>query len=215
MANFVVVIDSDGPRRSQYCTRIRPLIAPMEGLNEQESGVGDCSVVWAVGPRAPIDSRQTNEEIAVMWGRALPVGQSEPVSAAGVCAAWQKASVEIPAPWDGYFAAMWYSPGRGLIVGGDILGYFPLYYWSGSGVTLVGSSPELFRHHPCFHAELDPAGLAGILLVAQSVGGKTLLKGVRRLDWGHLLHVDPEGCATELLQYRMPDSTTYYDWPFA
>ncbi len=214
MANFLVIVDSDAARRARVCARVRPEIAPLPGLTTRELGAGDCAVLWAAGQRAPVDYQTFEDGLSVIWGRALPAGKSKAVTAKDVSAEWSTVPHLIPAPWDGYFAAMTYDPARGLVVGGDILGYFPLYWWSCGDATLVGSSPELFRHHPLFSAELDPTGLAGILLVAQSVGGRTLMKDVRRLEYGHLLHAAGIQNAMELEQYRMPCSTAYYDWPF-
>lgn len=213
MANFLVVVDPDPARREAYCTRVRPLLAPVDGLVTQTIGAGACAVLWAAGPRAPIDHAVDGDTLAAIWGRAVPVGATTPVTARDAADAWATVGAGIPPVWDGYFAAITYDPRRGLVVGADILGYFPVYWWHRDGVTLVGASPELFRHHPLFQLEVDPMGLAAILLVMHSIRGRTLLKGVQRLTEGHLLHVPADAGPQERLQYRMPYSTTYYDWP--
>jgi asparagine synthase (glutamine-hydrolysing) len=79
---------------------------------------------------------------------------------------------------------------HGLTLGADLIGMFPVYWWTGGEVLLAGSSPELFRLHPCFRSSIDLEGLTGILLTMNSVDGRTLLEGVRRLAPGHFLRAD-------------------------
>jgi phenylacetate-coenzyme A ligase PaaK-like adenylate-forming protein len=120
----------------------------------------------------------------------------------------------MPEAFDGYHAAVVYHPRSSITVGADLLGIFPVYYHAVGEVLLVGSSPELFRYHPLFRAELDLGGLAGLLLTNGLVGGRTLWRGVRRLAPGHLLRWSPGTSPQELEQYRLPLSHRYVDLPF-
>ena len=121
----------------------------------------------------------------------------------------------MPEAFDGYHAAVAYRPDTGVVVGADLLGYFPVYHFTTGDVLLVGSSPELFRQHPLFRAELDLEGLVGILLLMHSVGGRTLLRGVRRLAAGHLLQWQRGTAVTELAQFDVPRSDRYFDLPLS
>jgi asparagine synthase (glutamine-hydrolysing) len=88
---------------------------------------------------------------------------------------------------------------------------FPVYWWQSGDVLLVGSSPELFRHHPSFRFELDLAGLTGILLMFHSIGGRTLTAGVRRLGPGHALVWRKGSPPREVKQYSLPMSGRHFD----
>ena len=116
---------------------------------------------------------------------------------------------------DGYFAAATYDEDNGLVVGADVLGLFPVFWWHSGDVLLVGSSPELFKHHPLFRFALDLAGLTGILLMMHSVGGRTLMTGVNRLGAGRALVWRRGTQPREVLHYQLPASMAYFDLPFS
>jgi asparagine synthase (glutamine-hydrolysing) len=99
------------------------------------------------------------------------------------------------------------------VAGADVLGLFPVFWWASGDVLLIGSSPELFKHHPLFRFDLDLAGLTGILLTIHSVGGRTLMQGVRRLPPGHALVWRKGSAPREVLQYSLPTSTRHFDLP--
>ena len=119
------------------------------------------------------------------------------------------------AVFDGFHAAALYDRHVGLRVGADLLGLFPVYYWSSGDVILVGSSPELFRHHPDFRMKLSPAGLVGILLTVSS-GRRTDAPRGRAATGGRIAARLPERIATtEVSRYRLPVSRRYFDRPFS
>lgn len=215
MANFLVVVDPDPGRRARYCQVAGPRLAMLEGLVTGECAAGDFAAMWASGPRAPVTSWSDGTGVAVLWGRALADDDGRAIEAAELPALWADVARAMPPAFDGYHAAVSYHPHRGLTVGADILGMYPVFWWSDGTVHLVGSSPELFRHHPRFRWGLDLAGLVGILLTTHSVGGRTLMDSVRRLAPGHLLAVPPASLPREVRQYDLPVSTDYFDLPYS
>ena len=93
---------------------------------------------------------------------------------------------------NGYYLAVVFGDDIGIALGTDALGMFPLYIWSNDDVCLFGTSPELFKTHPSFHAEPSLAGIASVLLISHISGGHSLFKGVRRCSPGHLVTWSPD-----------------------
>ncbi len=208
MANFIAIVDADGERRRRFVRRVHAEIAPLEGLRVAEVETGDFAAVWAAQDRAPISTTCASTGAAIIWGDAITGPGSHRLDAPGLLRAWG-AKGSAPASFDGFHAALRYDAREGLAVGADVLGLFPVYYATRGGVLVVGSSPELFREHPCFPAELSVAGLTGVLLAHAIVDGQALLAGVRRLRPGHVLAWRPGGEPVELLQYAIPVSTPH------
>ena len=211
LANFVVVVDADAQRRALFIRTIEPRMVLVSGLQSGSCSQGDFASLWAAAPGAPVSQVADSEGAAVLWGEAIPGPGPERIDAARLREQWQKNS---PEAYDGFYAGVVRDRQQGLIVGADLLGLFPVYYCSVGGAVLIGSSPELFRHHPEFRMELNPAGLVGILLTNGLVGGQTLLKGVERLAPGHLLVWRAGSSPREVRQYQIPVSTRYFDLPF-
>lgn len=213
MANFLVVVDPDPERRTAFCKAVRPHLAPVDGLRDGAYARGDFHALWAAGPRAPVSAWAGDGGAAVIWGRALGA-EGRPVEARQLPAIWAGIPAAMPEAFDGYHAAVNWDARRGLVLGADLLGMYPLYWWQSGGVLLAGSSPEPFRLHPAFRWTLDPIGLAGILLTMHSVAGRTLMQGVQRVPAGHLLVMPQNAPAREVAQFRLPVSTDHFDLPF-
>jgi asparagine synthase (glutamine-hydrolysing) len=211
MANFVIVADRDERRRTAFLSAIRERIAPLPGLVQGEAGSGPVRVAWAAGPRAPLSVTSEPAGGAVVWGDAIGAGTARRATAADVRHAWGDPGPA--AAWDGFHAAVRWDAAA-VTVGADILGLFPVYWWSDGQVVLVGSSPELFRHHARCQATLDHEGLVGILLTNGLVGGRTVWSGVRRLSPGHTLRWDERTPPREEVQYEIPVSHHAADLPF-
>ncbi len=213
MANFIVVVDADAERRTQFIQTIQPRLAVVDGLQLGSCSQGDCCVLWAAAPQAPVSQVADSRGAAVLFGEAIPGPGPERIDAAGLRDQWQAFGEDPPEAYDGFYAGVVLDIQKRLIVGADLLGLFPIYYCLVGGVLLVGASPELFCHHPAFRMELDPAGLVGILLTNGLVGGQTLLKGVQRLSAGHLLVWRPGERPREARQYEVPVSARYSNFP--
>ncbi len=214
MANFVIIVDPNAGRRARFIEVITPLLAPVDGLNTSSCASGDFHAVWAAHESAPISHIADGEGAAVIWGDAIPGKGFGRIDARQLRKLWRDPTVHMPEAMDGYHAGVAYRPGH-LVVGADFTGMFPIQYFAAADVLLVGSSPELFRMHPLFRAELDPEGLVGILLLMHSVGGKTMLRRVQRLAGGHLLYWRDGNATRELKQYDLPCSDRYFDLPLS
>jgi asparagine synthase (glutamine-hydrolysing) len=215
VANFVIVVDPDAERRTRFLNQVESLLPLLEGLVTGACSGGDFGAVWAAGPRAPISQAADDEGAAVIWGEAFNGHGSERQDAATLRGLWSDPDRRSSAFFDGFYAAVVYEPTRGLAVGADLLGLYPVYYYCSGDVALVGSSPELFRYHPSFRQEFNPAGLVGILLTGGLFEGQTLFRDVHRLSPGHLLSWRPGTPPAEIQQYTMPFSDRYFSFPLA
>ena len=211
MANWLIVLDEDDRRREAYVRVLKGSINPIEGLNIDSLQGDTWDAVWAAATNAPVDANRSPEGAAIVWGEARS-SDGELQTSEAIRNAWHTGA---SAQWDGYYsAAVVDESRRSVIVGTDILGIFPVYYWSdGRGVALIGASPELFKDHPSFRAELNVKGLIGILLTNGLVNGECLWKGVKRLSPGQRLRVD-NGQISEDVGYSMPVNRESYELPF-
>jgi len=215
MANFVLLIDSDGERRSRFAAAVKPRLPLLQGLASSSCTAGDLACQWAAEKRYPVSSVSSGGSCAILWGRPIRADSSERVCAERLRDLWAEPQDTIPEPFDGLYAGAVYHPEHGLTVGADLLGLFPVYYFGTPEILLVGSSPELFRYHPGFKMKLSAQGLVGILVMGYLLDGQALLEGVRRLSPGHLLRWKPGGVPREVEQYRPPAAMQYIDVPFS
>jgi asparagine synthase (glutamine-hydrolysing) len=216
MANFVLVVDPDPARRKGYLDRIAPQLPPLPGLTAGHRQVGDCAVAWAAGPRAPLSVAADDGGLAVLFGDALLGPDGTPLDAPALRAHWHHPGREPAAApvLDGYHAGLAYVPGRGVTVGVDLMGWFPLYWFARGNVLAVASSPELLRQHPLCAPAVDPAALAGILMLNGLLTPPALLSPLRRPPPGHLLCWSPAGGAREREQYALPTEWAGEDLPW-
>jgi len=215
MANFLVVVDPDTERRRRFIEAAEPWLAPVDGLSRDECATGHLCAIWAAAKLAPITCVADEHGAAVIWGEPLGGSGTQRMCASDLRRMCSGPMAERLPAFDGFYAAFSYDVLSGITTGADLLGLFPIYYYAEKDILLVGSSPELFRHHPLFQMVLDPAGLVGILLTMHSIGGRTLLRGVRRLSAGHALVWNGRTGARECRQYEPLVSSRYFDLPFA
>jgi len=212
MSNWLVVFDEDGDRRAAYTAKVKSIVAPISDLNIALHSGNGWSVVWAAAKSAPVDFDSSSDGAAVVWGEARD-SDGELQSAATVRTAWRNGAL---AQWDGFYtAAAIHEDEKNLTVGADLLGIYPVYYWTdGKGIVLVATSPELFRNHPCFTAEFDISGLIGILLSNGLIDGQSLWRNVRRLTPGKCLRVNGTHVREEEA-YRVSLELNAVDLPFS
>ena len=215
MSNFLIVVDPDTEQRTHFVEKIRQHLSPMEGLFTESCSTGDFCAVWAANEKAPVSNMSNAEGAAVIWGLAMAEGEVEPVNAQKLRQAWSNPKVNLAPVFDGFYAATVFRSKCDLVVGADLLGAYPVYYFSMPNVVLVGSSPDLFVHHPAFCVQFNPAGLVGILLTMHIFDGQTLLRNVHRLNAGHLLLWNPEKGAEEFEHYVAPVSDRFFSLPFS
>jgi len=200
VANFLAVVDPDPTRRAACVSRAGHRLDVLPGLRHGQAAAGDCVVRWAAGRRAPLADSSDDTGLGVRFGEPLDENGSV-VDAKWLRRSWLGDSA--PQAWDGFYAAFAYDGVRGLVAGADVSGLFPVYYWSDKDVVLVGSSIDAFHAHPSFRSELNPLGLAGVLLTGGLVDGETLWKRVRRLKPGHFLSWSQGKSPREICQYAM------------
>lgn len=213
MVNFLIVLDSDDERRQSYITKIEPVLAPVQGLVNSSCSTEDFHAIWAAGDWTPVSYVADSGGAAIIYGDAIAGSGPARLSAEQLRHLWDGS--KLGDALDGFHVSVVYNPQKGLIVGADLLGVFPVYHYASDEVVLVGSSPELFQYHPCFEAKFNPRGLVGILLTKGIVDGQTLFCRVQRLAPGHLLicrHGEP---AKEVLQFELPVSGKYFDLTFS
>jgi asparagine synthase (glutamine-hydrolysing) len=215
MANFVVVIDPDRTRRIDFVKKIKPLVSIVDELSTNVCSSGDFCSVWSASVRAPVSYVTDDKGAAVLWGDAIGESNSARIDAARLRTLWSDPNYRSKAVFDGFYAGVVYDVDTGFVAGADLLGMFPVYYWNSGDVLLMGSSPELFRYHPAFRIEFNPAGLVAIALTMHIFDGQTLLKDLRRLSAGHLFLWQPPKAPAEHLQYKIAVSERYFSLPFS
>lgn len=202
MANFAAVLDPDHGRRSRFLDTARNVVGVRVGLVLDDVEVGTFAAVWATAPSAPVAAWHDTTGAAAVFGDLRRPSSSERLGAEALHEHWTHDQA-----WagDGFHAAVSYrSPGE-LVVGCDVLGLFPVYFWSdGHEVTVVASSPGTIACHPSFRPETSIGGLAGVLLTGGPLDGRTLWSGVKRLSPGHLLITRRDQRPTEVLQFDLP-----------
>jgi asparagine synthase (glutamine-hydrolysing) len=209
MAVFAAVIDRSPERRRRFLDRARRDLDTFFPAPAASFERGDLVVVSWTASFEPFRCAESAESAAFVWGHAREQAQRAPAHA-DIAHVWRTLPERVPPPLEGMHAALCHRADGTSIVGADLFGVMPIYYASGRDYVIVASSPEPFRSHPDFVAELDPAGLAGILLSNGLVGGRALLKGVRRLAPGALLLISRDGMAREVHQYRPEMSDRYF-----
>lgn len=211
MANLLAVVDPSAERRTQFMRTAEGWLAPVPGLTTSSHAVDGVSLAWAADARAPIDHLIDPGGATVIWGEAVRSSDARRFSAAALRATRQAG--ESGERLGGFHCLFDYGSERGLTVRADLLGAFPVYWWSSGDVLLVGSSPTLFRLHPDFRVRLDPQGLVGILLIHNIAGGRTLLRGVRRLAAAHTLTWRTGEQPREAVEHPLPIYEQPLDMP--
>lgn len=209
MAIFAAAIDPSPERRADFTERAQRELTAFYGSPAKVFERGDLCVVSWTAAWEPFRHAESAEATSFVWGYAMESGQSAP-SQADLTQLWRSLPDRMPPPLEGIHAALSYRADGTWIAGSDLFGLMPVYYTSGKDYVVVSSSPELFRSHPAFVAELDPAGLAGILMTNGLVGGRALLRGVRRLNPGALLIAPQRGEPREIVQYRPQMCDRYF-----
>jgi len=214
MANFVLVIDSDRQRGRYFVENAATQVALVDGLVTQTCQCGDFTAIWAAAEGAPGSISKTATGAAILWGEATR-NQAGDIDAERLAQLWGDVAQSSGQAFNGFYAGAVYEPEGGLMVGADLLGTFPVYYWQDQNLLLVGSSPELFKAHPAFREEFNPVGLVGILLTMHMFNGETLLKGVKRLGAGRVLCWQKGKVVQERVQFQLKVSSDHFSLPFS
>jgi asparagine synthase (glutamine-hydrolysing) len=184
------------------------MIAPVEGLTISSCSNNDFTAMWAAGDWTPISQLNDREGAAIVFGDAIKASGPERLTATELRHLW--IGSKFPEALDGIHVAVTYHPEKGLTVGADLLGLFPVYYFISDKVALIGPSPRLFQFHRSFKTSINTEGLVGIFLTKCILDGQTILTGVKRLNAGCLLKCGAGKQAEEILQFKIPVSEQYF-----
>ena len=197
MTFFVVAVDGDVSRRTQFLQAARACIPTFAPLATEDAQVGDLAALWARPRAAPTDACEDGARFALLLGDAFRGRTAGRLHA--------RSLLEPDAgPRDGLHVAIVRRAGGEVVIEADLLGILPVYYVEAGGVFLAASTPDVLRRHPLVGIRLDPAGLVGVLLTNGLVGGRTLLEGIRRLGAGRALRRPPGGGVTEVVTSPFP-----------
>jgi asparagine synthase (glutamine-hydrolysing) len=191
MTLFALLRDPDRERRARFVRNAREARPAHEGLVWKAAEEGDCAVVAWMSPLAPTSWFSQDGALAVIWG--------EPLDAAGKLidasnyAARAEAYAPPSSPLDGLHAAVAVTRDGTVHASADLLGMFPVYWWTRGDATLVASSAEAARWHPLSEPGVDRDGLTSVLLACYQVDGRGLQPDVRRLAAGHRVRLAPNG----------------------
>jgi asparagine synthase (glutamine-hydrolysing) len=202
MAHLALLLDADADRRDRFAAGVRVLFAELPDTTLGTATAGSITCVWAAAPKAPLDLHRDGDRLALLAGYALD-NAGRWLSARELADAWLATDAEATAH-DGYHVGIAYDPARGLAVGVDPLGLFPLYHAPlPDGGVMVATTPQAFPVHPMFEPRIDRLGLTGILLAHGLLHDRPLLAGTRRLPMGHRLRGPPGGPLREREIFRM------------
>jgi hypothetical protein len=190
MAHVAVVVDEDPALHDRFATAVSGLFAGLPGAVAGGVRHGPLACLWASGPTAPIDLHRDGDTCALLVGYALDA-DGRRVTARDLARAWL-APEGAPCAYDGYHLGLAFAPDRGLVVGIDPFGMFPLYHARLPGQAVVAATtPEAIARHPAVVPRIDRGALAGVLLVHGPLADRPLLAGCRRLATGHALRRRP------------------------
>ncbi|MCC7001581.1 MAG: hypothetical protein IT357_05465 [Gemmatimonadaceae bacterium] len=149
-----------------------------------------------------------------MFGDALPRGATRRATASELREAWTgpgaitaahtaARTVAHSATFDGYFAGVAVR-GEQIVLGGDLMGLFPLYVAARGDVYVASSTPAVFASHPAVDCTFDVDGLVSYLLTGGPFDGRTVQAGVRRVAAGALAKWRRGGQLEEVTTFRWP-----------
>lgn len=200
IAHVILTLEPDPKIRRSFVQRARDLLSSDSELQIDSAESRELAVFWAWGGQAPIGFSQNPEGCCLLLGYAID-DRDRKLDQNLLLKEWTEQTA-VRESWNGYFASLRYTESAGLAVDVDPLGFFPMFFYHHNGILIAGSSGALFEAHPRFQSQLDPVGLAGILLTNGLVNEQTLLKNVRQLSAGHRLFRSPEGLVSEVRTWQ-------------
>lgn len=202
MANLVGIIDPDKSRRDHFLGAARPRLVPYPWLRWSELEWDNLALAWATHPDAPVShALSPTGDASFVLGNFRLEGPPGPAVEAGSLLDPARANCSAPsrvASQNGFYVAILREPSGKVSIGTDMLGLFPVYYYSTQGGLIFSTVPSVFACWPGFQRRVDEHGLAGILLTMHLTGGRTLWRGVRRLESGYALRWEPGQAAREI-----------------
>ena len=106
----------------------------------------------------------------------------------------------------GSFAAAVYDGGKHrLLLGRDVIGIEPLYYFIHRGVLVFSNRLPVLARHPLIPTELDVNAVSVFLSLQYIPDPDTIYRNVRKLPPGHLLEARLESANTSIRSFRKID----------
>ncbi len=216
MANLIGIVDSAYERRRKYVDSVRPHLKIFDWLQYDEMQQGDTLVAWAAAPSVPVSrSRNADGIPCFVLGDFENPHESTIPNADYASGLARDNGIEALGGRSGfYMACMWDAP-KSIVLGVDILGLFPLYYYSTPEFLLFSTMHSLFRFFPPFTPEISPRGLAGILLTMHITGEQTLFKDVRRLPVGRILRWQEGEGRREIATEKLRPTSACFQMPYS
>lgn len=220
MALILGIYDPDDDRRAEIRNRLPDSLSGLTHLTRREASLRGLDICWEASASTPVSV--ATDRLADRERMALVVGDFDAPYAATSDAAQRllrRTAAETPdfhciSGQNGYYLAILFEDAPRLVLGVDVLGLFPLYYWVQGDICLFGTCPEFFKLHPRFVAEPSVYAVASVLLINHISGGQSLFKGVRRSSPGHYVEWTPQRGVreTEANPIRMSDAS--FDVPY-
>ena len=95
-----------------------------------------------------------------------------------------------------------------LLLGRDVIGVEPLYYFIHRGVLVFSNRLTALTRHPLIPAELDANAISVFLSLQYIPDPDTIYRNVRKLPPGHLLEARLESANTSIRSFRKIDFAT-------
>lgn len=209
MAILVGIVDADPERRGRFVRDAQARLDDYEDLANRRWDHGDLTLLAAVAESTPL--HQTDEKDTWTWvlGDVYADDGDDP-------SRFLRRRVEESGPLEthgqgGYYLACTVEASGRVTLGTDILGLFPLYYWSSTEVLLFSTLPGLVHLHPGYRKRLSAEGLAGILLQSYIANGQTLWEGIRRPEPGRAVQWQAGTPARAVSANPLEPSETHFD----
>ncbi len=185
MAVVVGIVDSDPERRRQFIQATETHVASYGELTRHRWDHADLTLLAAAADSTPVEHAHGRNGFTWIMGDVYSAENRSP--ATFITTLIETSGSLALHGQSGYYLACTVEVSGRVTLGTDILGMFPLYYWSDGKVLLFSTLPGLIHRHPNFRKRISAEGLAGILVQSHMVNCQTIWEGIRRPEPGHAL----------------------------
>lgn len=188
MSLILGCIDSDASRRDATIASLTAHISAWPGMRRGTFSTGELGVAWGAPPTAPVESHTTPEgRAAFVLGALTDAREQRRNPASYVLDRTAQTGSAMITGLNGYYLAALREHDGSVWLGTDVLGFYPLYWWTQGEVLVFTSAPGLIRGHPLFSPKPSAIGIAGTLMTMHPIDNQTIWEGVRRLSAGSAL----------------------------
>lgn len=209
MSIVLGIVDSDLERRQQTLRLAEGYMNSHFKMTQQKWSYEDLTVLAATNE--PDSISQHRERASFTWtiGDVYNATDQSP-------AVHLSKLIETHGPLSihgqsGFYLACSVDHSGQVTLGTDILGIFPVYYWSDGRVLLFSTVPRLIHFHPNFRKRISPEGLAGILLQSYIANCQTIWEGIRRPEPGHALQWQSGSLVRSMPANQLQPSEEFFD----